>query len=174
MAVGGSNRRGGRGPRKSPPRRGTSPRSKPTSGSNGAARGKPPERLAFAIPSDHKKGREIQDQILQAARRHGFDGQDFFAIKLALEEGIANAIKHGNRLDPEKKVSVQADFSARRVRIVIEDEGPGFSRDDVPDPTSEENLEKCSGRGILLIESYMTKVLWDRGGRRLTLVKEIE
>jgi serine/threonine-protein kinase RsbW len=58
-----------------------------------------------------------------------------------------------------------------RAEIIIEDEGPGFDRKGVPDPTSDENLEKCSGRGILLIESYMDEVKWTNRGRRLKMVK---
>jgi len=56
--------------------------------------------------------------------------------------------------------------------IVIEDEGSGFARALVPDPTLEENLEKSSGRGIHLIEAYMNEVRWSRGGRRLRMVKK--
>ena len=50
--------------------------------------------------------------------------------------------------------------------------GPAFERSCVPDPTADENLYKCSGRGILLIEAYMNSVKWDRGGRRVRMVKE--
>jgi serine/threonine-protein kinase RsbW len=101
----------------------------------------------------------------------GFAGHPLFSIKLALEEALINAIKHGNRKDPQKKVFVAANISARRAEITIEDEGAGFDRCSVPDPTIEENLEKCSGRGILLMEAYMDRVKWDRGGRRVKVIK---
>jgi len=68
-------------------------------------------------------------------------------------------------------VKVHAKITPKKAEIMIEDEGPGFDRSSVPDPTVAENLEKCSGRGILLIEAYMTQVSWDRGGRRLRMVK---
>ena len=54
----------------------------------------------------------------------------------------------------------------------MEDEGAGFDRASVPDPTAEENLHRCSGRGILLIEAYMSEVKWDHNGRRLHMVRE--
>jgi serine/threonine-protein kinase RsbW len=107
-------------------------------------------------------------------QRNGFHGQSFFAINLALEEALTNAIKHGNRLDPAKKVRIEAKVTPKRAEITVEDEGPGFDRGGVPDPTSQENLEKCSGRGILLIEAYMNRVTWDRGGRRVKMVKKNE
>jgi serine/threonine-protein kinase RsbW len=116
----------------------------------------------------------VQNQILDAVRRNGFKGNTFFAINLALEEALTNAIRHGNRLDPKKNVHVEARVTPQRVEIWVEDDGPGFDRGSIPDPTADENLEKCSGRGILLIEAYMSRVTWDRGGRRLKMVKENE
>jgi serine/threonine-protein kinase RsbW len=130
--------------------------------------------LSFVIPSDFTAGHEVQKRILDGVASHGFDDQSQFAIKLALEEAMINAIKHGNKLDPNKKVTIKAKVTPKMCQIVIEDQGPGFKRSDVPDPTAEENLEKCSGRGILLMEAYMSEVAWDRGGRRVTMMKKNE
>ena len=141
-------------------------------GSNRHGDANPPRRLVFTFPSDLNVGRAVQQQILDDIRRNGFEGNTFFAINLALEEALTNAIRHGNRLDPKKNVHVEADVTPQRVEISVEDDGPGFDRNSIPDPTAEENLEKCSGRGILLIEAYMSRVTWDRGGRRLKMVKE--
>jgi serine/threonine-protein kinase RsbW len=127
--------------------------------------------MVFVISSDLIAGRDVQKQILEQIEQNGFNGSNFFAVNLALEEALVNAIKHGNRLDPLKKVHIHAKINSKKVEITIEDEGPGFNRDSVPDPTIAENIEKCSGRGILLIEAYMTSVTWDRGGRRLRMVK---
>ena len=124
------------------------------------------------INSDFSAGFEVQKRILDAAVKHGFKEQCLFAIKIALEEALVNAIKHGNKLDPRKRVTIEAAISPKEAKISIEDEGAGFDRSQVPDPLSEENLEKSSGRGILLIESYMSQVRWDHGGRRLRMVKQ--
>jgi len=159
MGVAGSNRHGRSRPPPPPPGRGDNGR-----------RGRP-NRLVFTIPSDFAAGRQVQKQILEDVQRHGFAGQTFFAINLALEEALTNAIKHGNRLDPRKKVRIEAKVTAKQAQITVEDEGEGFDRGGVPDPTAVENLEKCSGRGILLIEAYMSRVTWDRGGRRVKMVK---
>src|SRR3954452_13293051 len=157
MAVAGSNRHGD----SEPPAPGGPPNGRTGSGG----------RLSFVINSDLAEGREVQRQILELVEGAGFTGGNFFAINLSLEEALVNAIKHGNRLDPGKKVRVEASVTPQEVEIHIEDEGPGFDRSSVPDPTCAENIEKCSGRGILLIEAYMTHVTWDRGGRRLRMVK---
>ena len=143
----------------------------PRNGSIGLRRGDMPGHLSFLIDSDLDQGREVQKQILAAVSEHGFSGQNYFAITLAIEEAITNAIKHGNRLDKKKKVRIEARISTKQFEIEIEDEGVGFDRTKVPDPTSVENLEKCSGRGILLIEAYMNRVSWDHGGRRVRMLK---
>jgi serine/threonine-protein kinase RsbW len=123
------------------------------------------------IPSEATASRDLQKSILDEVARCQYDEGSVFAIKLALEEGITNAIKHGNKFDPGKKVHVDYTVTPQRFEITIEDEGPGFDLGDVPDPTADENLEKCSGRGILLIGAYMTKVEYSNGGRRLHMVK---
>ncbi len=128
--------------------------------------------LLFTIASNFREGKDVQQRIMSDVARHGFSNDSTFAIRIALEEALDNAIKHGNRLNTRKKVRVQARVTRKRAEIVIEDEGKGFERRCVPDPTAEENLCKCSGRGILLIEAYMNSVKWDRGGRRVRMVKD--
>lgn len=127
--------------------------------------------LNFNIASDLAAARDVQRDVMGAVAAHGYSENAVFAIKLSLEEALVNAIKHGNKLDPKKRVRVHADVSERQCEIVIEDEGPGFDRSTVPDPTADENLTKCSGRGLLLIEAYMTSVEYSKGGRRVRLLK---
>jgi len=131
------------------------------------------QRATFntTIASDLHASRDVQKHIIEQVTRARFNSQSAFAIKLALEEALNNAIRHGNQLDAKKKVHVVATITSESAEIVIEDEGVGFRRSDVPDPTLDENLHRCSGRGILLIESYMDEVKWSRGGRRLRMVK---
>ena len=128
--------------------------------------------VSATIHSDFAEGAEIQRQIIEAAVKNGFAESSLFGLRIALTEAIVNAIKHGNKLDPKKQVKIRASISPKLAEIEVEDEGPGFDRSRVPDPLSEENLEKTTGRGILLIENYMTKVSWDRGGRRLKMIKK--
>lgn len=127
--------------------------------------------LHFVISSDFAEGREVQDRILEELGRYHYYPDAMFAIRLALEEAIINAIKHGNKFDRSKKVRVEATVTADQAEISIEDEGPGFDRQQVPDPTADENLHRLHGRGILLIEAYMNEVQWQRGGRRLIMIR---
>lgn len=140
----------------------------------GRANGRATMRRSFTIPSDYDAIRQVLDPVMADVAGGGYDTDSTFAIRISLEEALVNAIKHGNREDPRKAVRVESDVSPARAEIVIEDEGPGFDRQRVPDPTATENLCRPSGRGILLIESYMTDVKWERGGRRLRMVKRNE
>ncbi|MGC4034118.1 MAG: ATP-binding protein [Tepidisphaeraceae bacterium] len=128
-------------------------------------------QIKWTIYSDFKQGNEVQARILEEVGKFKYNSDSVFAIKLSLEEAVVNAIKHGNKGDPNKKVHIEALIGPDQTELKIEDEGPGFVRTDVPDPTSPENLEKCSGRGILLIEAYMTSVSWSNGGKCMHMVK---
>jgi len=148
------------------------PRAKRINGASKALNSSKP--IKFTLSSDpklHQAVREAEEQILAAVAQCGYDDQSTFAIRISLEEALVNAIKHGNKLDPSKKVWVEAKISPKRAQIEIEDQGPGFDRTSVPDPTAEENLCKCSGRGILLMETYMNSVSWTKQGRRVKMVR---
>src|SRR5689334_16032290 len=125
--------------------------------------------LVFDIPSDLSASRDVHKAIMERVEGLHYGEQSTFAIRLALEECLMNAIKHGNKLDPNKTVHVEAKVTQKQTEITIEDQGKGFKRDNVPDPCAEENLLKCSGRGILLIEAYMDKVQFSNGGRKVKM-----
>ena len=128
--------------------------------------------LQFTIPSIRLAARDVQKQILDEVKRHDYGESNFHAIHLALEEGLINAIKHGNKNDTGKTVHIKAKVTQKSTEIVIEDQGAGFKRHEVPDPCAKENLLKPSGRGILLMEAYMDKVVFSNGGRRVRMVKK--
>lgn len=109
------------------------------------------------FPSDTHTGLRVQEQILEELRRHDYSERALFGVRLALEEALINAIKHGNQRDPSKHVRVSYTVNTLHVLIEIEDEGPGFDPEGVPDPTSPENLDRPSGRGVLLMRAYMTE-----------------
>ena len=132
------------------------------------------DHLRFIIPSNFLEGRAIQKRIMEEVEAHHFHEDAVFAIKLALEEALINAIKHGNKEDPRKKVRIQCHVTDQEAEIIIEDEGPGFDRTSVPDPTTEENLERLHGRGILLMEAYMNVIEWSNNGRKVRMIRKNE
>ena len=113
----------------------------------------------------------VRDRVTEAAQAHGFDESQIFGIKLALEEALTNAIKHGNAFDPDKSVTLDYQVDDEKLELTICDQGPGFEPDAVPDPTLDANLDQPCGRGVLLIQSYMTEIRYNKDGTCVTLVK---
>ena len=122
------------------------------------------------IPSDLNAARQVQEEIAVALGA-AFEEHEAFAIKMAVEEALVNAIKHGNQMDPGKSVRIHYFLTHDRFDVRITDEGPGFNPEDVPDPTSPENLERPCGRGLLLIRYYMSEVTFQDAGRTIAMSK---
>jgi serine/threonine-protein kinase RsbW len=127
--------------------------------------------LEIIIASDLVEARRVQAEIESALRSGQFAEQEIFAIRLALEEALVNAIKHGNQLDRAKAVRVSYRIHPDRFEVQVVDEGPGFDPEDVPDPTAPENLERPCGRGLLLMRHYMTEVAYHDRGRTVRMAK---
>ncbi len=130
----------------------------------------PPPR-EHVIPSDLRSAKKLEQTILSAVRDAGFSEDHTFAIKLALEEALTNAIKHGNGNDVGKKVHVRFAVDNRKAVIFVRDEGSGFDPGRVPDPTTDENILRPCGRGIMLMRAYMSEVSYNEAGNELRMVK---
>src|SRR5438552_13832575 len=109
-----------------------------------------PSTVDVVIPSDPAEARRVQEEVERLLRAHHATEKDIFGIRLALEEALVNAIKHGNQMDRSKKVAIVSRVEAERFEIHITDEGNGFDPGDVPDPTAVENIERPCGRGLML------------------------
>lgn len=127
--------------------------------------------LETRIPSDPLAGREVMEELLAQLDKIEWLADELFGIHLAVEEALVNAIRHGNGEDLEKFVNVVCRVSPQRLRIEIEDEGSGFDPGEVPDPTEEDNLEVPSGRGIMLMKSFMTTVEYNQRGNQVVMEK---
>jgi len=109
--------------------------------------------------------------IMAMLEESGFGKEDVFAVHLALEEAFINAIRHGNEMDPDKVVEVSYSVDSEKFEVWIEDEGAGFDPRSVPDPRCGDNIYKPSGRGLLLLRSYMDVVEYDGRGSRVHMVR---
>ncbi len=94
-----------------------------------------------------------------------------FAVHLSLEEAFVNAIKHGNHEDPQKSIRVECLITPDKFDVSIADEGFGFDPNGIPDPRRNSNLYKTTGRGVLLIQSYMDLVEYNSRGNCIHMVK---
>jgi serine/threonine-protein kinase RsbW len=126
------------------------------------------------IASDPAEARQVQDEIEQLLQAGNSTDRDRFSIKLALEEALVNAIKHGNQMDRSKKVHISFRVLPDRFEITITDEGPGFDPEDVPDPTAFENLERPCGRGLMLMRHYMNEVAYNSRGNSVTMARNFK
>jgi serine/threonine-protein kinase RsbW len=127
--------------------------------------------VEFVIPSDLNEARHIQEIIERQLEQCHYEDKEIFGIKLALEEAIVNAIKHGNQMDLGKKIQVRFRVLPDRFDVGVTDEGPGYDPGDIPDPLADENLERPCGRGLFLMQHYMTEVVVHAPGNRLTMSK---
>jgi anti-sigma regulatory factor (Ser/Thr protein kinase) len=124
------------------------------------------------------------------------DATESNQIAIALHEALQNAVEHGNlELDSnlrssdlsaycqmtreraqtapycDRRVHVRAVVDRHEARVVLRDEGPGFEPADLADALDPENLDKLSGRGILLMRTFMDEVDYNEQGNEVTLVK---
>jgi serine/threonine-protein kinase RsbW len=123
------------------------------------------------IPSDHAEARRLQEELEGQLQARRASDQEVFSVRLALEEALVNAIKHGNQMDRAKQVHIAYRFLVDRFEIQITDEGVGFDPSDVPDPTAVENLERPCGRGLMLMRHYMTEVNYNERGNSVFMAK---
>lgn len=126
------------------------------------------------------------------------DETERMRVGIALEEAILNAFYHGNlEISSElrevdyrayeelakrrcselpycdRRIYVDAQLSREEAIYTIRDEGPGFDPSDLPDPTDPANLEKPSGRGVLLMRTFMDEVVYNDAGNTVRLVKRV-
>ena len=112
---------------------------------------------------------DVEQRILEGLRSKGLSNRQVFSVRLALEEAVANAIKHGNKMDPTKTVTIRYLIGNADVRIEVSDEGTGFDTARVPDPTQPDRLELPHGRGVMLMRAYMDKVEYNEKGNTVRM-----
>lgn len=130
-----------------------------------------PFSKTWTIPSTNADAMAVQQQIVEAIEQQQYKREVVFAVRLALDEALVNAVKHGNGNDPDKTVTIEFSIDQDRLIVEIEDQGPGFVPEQLPDPTAEENLNRPNGRGVMLMRAYMTEVDFNERGNRVILTK---
>lgn len=108
----------------------------------------------------------VVEHLIDDVRNKYNISEDIFGNMLvAITEAVTNAIYHGNKSDPNKKVNVSCTHSPHSIVFTISDEGKGFNYYDLPDPTAPENLEKECGRGIFLMKHLTDQLIFSENGR---------
>ncbi|HKT13690.1 MAG TPA: ATP-binding protein [Terriglobia bacterium] len=98
---------------------------------------------------------KAEEAARSVSARLNFSEEAEFHTEMAVHEAVINAIHHGNKEDPSKKVYIQFLASEEKLEIHVRDEGVGFDPNTLPDPLAKENLLNISGRGIFLVRRFM-------------------
>ena len=115
---------------------------------------------------------DLIEEVMMKVRADQWNDKDVFAIELALEETLMNAVKHGNGSDSSKMVRFDCKLSQNKVYVRVEDEGEGFDPRSLADPRDPENQMVVSGRGVLLIQHFATRVEWNERGNVIVFEKD--
>ncbi|MCX7908312.1 MAG: ATP-binding protein [Ignavibacteria bacterium] len=120
--------------------------------------------------SDRKLISELEEILTSIQLKFPFGKDKFHNILVATTEAVINAIQHGNKNDPQKKVTVKIIAENKTIQILVEDEGEGFDPSTLQDPRTPENILKERGRGIFIIKelSDSTSIVTGKSG---TVVK---
>ena len=131
-----------------------------------------PQSKKLEVPSVLAAVATVQKAVISEVEACGHGPETRFAVRLALDEAMANAIHHGNRDDSSKVVTIEYRVTPDRVQVSVCDEGNGFNPGRIPDPTLSENLIKPNGRGIMLMKAYLSSVRFNDRGNCVTLTAQ--
>ena len=126
------------------------------------------------LPGNRESMDFVQQSILDIMETLEYSERDLFAVRIAVEEAIANAVLHGHQGDQSRLFEISWTISSEVVRITVCDEGRGYDAQSVPDPTADENLTLPSGRGLAMINAFMTEVKVSDNGRSIEMRREKE
>jgi len=129
------------------------------------------EKIEFELPSDLSLMDGVLEYLQERVSKLGLIQPERSNLFIALDEAFVNAVKHGNKNNPNKLLRITAELSPKEACFTVEDEGEGFDIGDIPDPCDPKNLFRTSGRGVLLIYNIMDEVEYNAQGNRVKMVK---
>jgi serine/threonine-protein kinase RsbW len=127
------------------------------------------KNIRIEIPSLSENIRMIESFIDNCKEKFQLNEDIYGNIMIAVTEAVNNAIRHGNKNNSAKNVSLALTLEENLIKFKIEDEGNGFDYNSLPDPTAPENIEKPGGRGIFLMKHLSDEVEFKEGGRVVEL-----
>lgn len=128
------------------------------------------DKLEFSITSEIGNIVKVEDFINYFFDIYHIDKKLFGRISLSVIEAVNNAILYGNKLDSTKLVLFEICMLAKRLYVVVKDEGDGFDYSNIPDPTIPTNLKKDAGRGLYLMKTLSDDLIFKENGSKVILV----
>ena len=126
-------------------------------------------KLNLELQSSYKALDLLEGLLNDLQDALGFDNDFYARLMLSVSEATTNAIVHGNKLNPSKKVTIHADANTHTLAFTIKDEGDGFNPDTIPNPLEEEHLLIPSGRGVFLIKEYADELEYKDEGSTIVI-----
>lgn len=127
------------------------------------------KNISIEIPSLAENIRIIESFIDNAKEKYHLDDDIYGNIMIAVTEAVNNAIKHGNKDNSSKNVSISLSLEDGMIKFKVQDEGSGFDFHKLPDPTAPENISKPGGRGIFLMKHLSDEVDFKENGKVVEL-----
>jgi len=127
------------------------------------------EMYTLQLPSKQESITLLENLIEEIADKHNVSEDVFANMMTCLSEAAINAIVHGNKLDPAKKVIINAEIENRRIIWVVTDEGEGFDYNNLADPTAPENIENLTGRGVFIMKHLADQCIFNTKGNEVEL-----
>jgi serine/threonine-protein kinase RsbW len=125
----------------------------------------------YKIPSDIEQIAPVIDDLEFKWRQREIDEKTIFALHLALEETMTNAVVHGNKSNPGLIVTIDCYDLDRAIELIVSDQGQGFNPDEIANPTLENNIAKPRGRGLFIIKNFMDSVEFSANGSSIKIRK---
>ncbi len=127
----------------------------------------------MTMVSDPKNVHRVEEFLLKMNSALHIDDEKFGSLLVVVTEAVNNAIIHGNKRNPSKKVILTCTRRGNVLVIKVKDEGKGFNPSAVPNPIHEDNLLRESGRGVFLMHQLMDKVSFNANGNEVTMMMKI-
>ncbi len=121
----------------------------------------------LVIKSDPSELKNVEVFVNELFQEYNIHKNHFNKVYLCISEAVVNSIKHGNRNDKNKTVSIIVNYNSTELNIEIKDEGDGFKLKYVKDPTKSSNIRSESGRGILIIKSLSEQIEYNKKGNSI-------
>jgi len=121
------------------------------------------------IPSDMSNIYRAEQLVDNISEKLNIGDEQYGNVLVCIVEAVSNAIQHGNKNDVTKIVLLSYKYADGKLVFTVEDEGPGFDLDKVPDPTLPENVENIKGRGVFLIRHLSDELKFENRGAKLNI-----
>ena len=130
------------------------------------------EKLSFASKVENIN--LVEKLVDDICNRYQVNEDNYGNILIASTEAVNNAIHHGNKSNPMSEVKVSYEVKDKELTFIIEDEGPGFDYESLPDPTDPKNIEKPHGRGVFLMKNLSDEISFSEEGNVVKMVFNID